>query len=81
MTQIIKSKAAIAWGPNQPLSIVEIDVMPPQRGEVRVRIVATGVCYTDAFTHSGDDPEGMFPSVLAKKVAALLNPLAKMSPA
>jgi len=61
---MIKSKAAIAWGPNQPLSIEEIDVMPPQQGEVRVRIVATGVCHTDAFTLSGDDPEGIFPSVL-----------------
>lgn len=64
MTQSIKSKAAIAWGPGQPLSIEEIDVMPPQKGEVRVRIVASGVCHTDAFTLSGDDPEGVFPCVL-----------------
>lgn len=64
MTQTIKSKAAIAWGPGQPLSIEEIDVMAPQKGEVRVRIVASGVCHTDAFTLSGDDPEGIFPCVL-----------------
>jgi len=64
MTQTIKSKAAIAWGAGLPLSIEEIDVMPPQKGEVRVRIVATGVCHTDAFTLSGDDPEGIFPCVL-----------------
>lgn len=64
MTQSIKSRAAIAWGPGQPLSIEEIDVMPPQKGEVRVRIIASGVCHTDAFTLSGDDPEGVFPSVL-----------------
>ena len=63
MTGIIKSKAAVAWAVNQPLSIEEIDVMPPQKGEVRVRIVATGVCHTDAFTLSGDDPEGLFPVV------------------
>ncbi|MFT6895929.1 MAG: S-(hydroxymethyl)glutathione dehydrogenase/alcohol dehydrogenase [Paraglaciecola sp.] len=63
-TEFIKSKAAVAWGPNQPLSIEEIDVMPPQKGEVLVRIVATGVCHTDAFTLSGDDPEGIFPVVL-----------------
>nr|WP_219821167.1 S-(hydroxymethyl)glutathione dehydrogenase/class III alcohol dehydrogenase [Oceanisphaera arctica] len=61
---MIKSKAAIAWGPNQPLSIEEVDVMPPQAGEVRVRIVASGVCHTDAFTLSGDDPEGIFPVIL-----------------
>lgn len=64
MTQIIKSKAAIAWGVNQPLSIEVVDVMPPQAGEVRVRIIATGVCHTDAFTLSGEDPEGIFPVIL-----------------
>lgn len=64
MTQMIKSKAAIAWGPGQPLSIEEVDVMPPKAGEVLVRIVASGVCHTDAFTLSGDDPEGIFPVIL-----------------
>lgn len=62
--QSIKCKAAIAWGPGQPLSIEEIEVMPPQAGEVRVRIIATGVCHTDAFTLSGEDPEGIFPCIL-----------------
>ena len=61
---IVKCRAAIAWGPNQPLSIEEIDVMPPKAGEVLVKIVATGVCHTDAFTLSGEDPEGIFPSIL-----------------
>ena len=61
---MIKSKAAVAWGPGQPLTIEEIDVMPPQAGEVRIRILASGVCHTDAFTLSGDDPEGIFPCVL-----------------
>lgn len=64
MTDTIKCKAAIAWGPKQPLSVEEVDVMPPQAGEVRVRIVATGVCHTDAFTLSGEDPEGIFPAIL-----------------
>jgi len=62
--QFIKSKAAIAWGPNQPLSIEEIDVMLPKKGEVLVKIVASGVCHTDAFTLSGEDPEGIFPAIL-----------------
>ncbi|MGV8940575.1 MAG: S-(hydroxymethyl)glutathione dehydrogenase/class III alcohol dehydrogenase [Lysobacter sp.] len=61
---MIKSRAAIAWGPNQALSIEEVDVMPPQAGEVRVRIIASGVCHTDAFTLSGEDPEGIFPVIL-----------------
>ena len=61
---MIKSKAAVAWGPGQPLKIEEVDVMPPKAGEVLVRIVATGVCHTDAFTLSGEDPEGIFPAIL-----------------
>ena len=61
---IIKSKAAVAWAAGEPLTIEEIDVMPPQAGEVRIRILASGVCHTDAFTLSGDDPEGIFPCVL-----------------
>ena len=64
MTDFIKSKAAIAWGPNQPLSIEEVDVMMPKKGEVLVKIVATGVCHTDASTLSGEDPEGIFPAIL-----------------
>ncbi|MEX1664803.1 S-(hydroxymethyl)glutathione dehydrogenase/class III alcohol dehydrogenase [Zhongshania arctica] len=62
--QFIKSKAAVAWGPGQELKIEEVDVMLPRAGEVLVRIVATGVCHTDAFTLSGEDPEGIFPTIL-----------------
>ncbi|MBU2113016.1 MAG: S-(hydroxymethyl)glutathione dehydrogenase/class III alcohol dehydrogenase, partial [Gammaproteobacteria bacterium] len=51
-------------GPGQPLSIEEVDLMPPQKGEVLVKIIATGVCHTDAFTLSGEDPEGIFPAIL-----------------
>ena len=64
MEKYIKSKAAVAWGPNQPLVMEEIDVMLPKAGEVLVKIVASGVCHTDAFTLSGEDPEGLFPVVL-----------------
>ena len=60
----MKSRAAVAFGPGQPLKIVEIDVAPPKKGEVLVKITHTGVCHTDAFTLSGDDHEGVFPAVL-----------------
>ncbi len=60
----IKSRAAVAFAPNQPLQIVEVDVEPPKAGEVLVRIVATGVCHTDAYTLSGQDSEGVFPAIL-----------------
>ena len=61
---MIKSRAAVAFEPNKPLQIVEVDVEPPKKGEVLVRIVATGVCHTDAYTLSGADSEGNFPAIL-----------------
>jgi len=60
----MKSRAAVAFAPGKPLEIVEIDVAAPKAGEVLVKITHTGVCHTDAFTLSGDDPEGIFPAVL-----------------
>ena len=60
----IKSRAAVAFGPKQPLEVVEVDVEMPKAGEVLVKIVASGVCHTDAYTLSGEDPEGVFPAIL-----------------
>ncbi len=60
----MKTKAAVAWAPKQPLSIEEIDIMGPKAGEVLLKVHASGVCHTDAFTLSGDDPEASFPCVL-----------------
>ena len=60
----IQSKAMVAWKAGEPLKRETVDVELPKAGEVLVRIVATGVCHTDAFTLSGDDPEGIFPSIL-----------------
>ena len=60
----MKTRAAVAWKANSPLVIEEVDLQGPQHGEVLVRMVATGVCHTDLFTLSGDDPEGIFPTIL-----------------
>src|SRR6185312_838103 len=60
----MKSRAAVAWEAGKPLSIEQVDVAGPKAGEVLLRIVATSVCHTDAFTLSGADPEGMFPVIL-----------------
>ncbi|MGL1921454.1 MAG: S-(hydroxymethyl)glutathione dehydrogenase/class III alcohol dehydrogenase [Hyphomicrobiales bacterium] len=60
----MKSKAAVAWKAGAPLSIETVDVMLPKAGEVLIKIMASGVCHTDAFTLSGDDPEGIFPVIL-----------------
>jgi S-(hydroxymethyl)glutathione dehydrogenase/alcohol dehydrogenase len=68
----MKSRAAVAFAAGEPLKIVEIDVAPPRAGEVLVKISHTGVCHTDAFTLSGDDPEGIFPSVLGHEGAGVV---------
>ena len=70
--EFIKTRAAVAWAPNEPLKIEELDLMPPQKGEVLVRIVATGVCHTDAYTLSGQDSEGVFPCVLGHEGAGIV---------
>ena len=68
----MKSRAAVAWEAGKPLVIEEIDVEGPREGEVLVRNVATGVCHTDAFTLSGEDPEGIFPSILGHEGGAVV---------
>lgn len=54
----------MAWEPKSPLKIERIQVQPPKAGEVRIRILYTGVCHTDQYTLSGIDPEGLFPCIL-----------------
>jgi S-(hydroxymethyl)glutathione dehydrogenase/alcohol dehydrogenase len=60
----MKIRAAVAWEPKKPLAIEEVELEGPRAGECLVRLVATGVCHTDAYTLSGRDPSGLFPSVL-----------------
>jgi len=62
--QTITCKAAVAWGAKEKLKLETIEVAPPRKGEVRIKILATGVCHTDAYTLGGHDPEGLFPVVL-----------------
>ena len=68
----MKSRAAVAFEAGKPLQVVEIDVEPPRKGEVLVKITHTGVCHTDAFTLSGEDPEGLFPAVLGHEGAGIV---------
>lgn len=68
----MKSKAAVAWEAGKPLTIEEVEVSPPKAGEVLIKLVATGVCHTDAFTLSGDDPEGIFPAILGHEGAGVV---------
>ena len=68
----MKSRAALAMEANKPLVLEEIDVEGPKQGEVLVRMAATSVCHTDAYTLSGADPEGLFPSVLGHEGAGVV---------
>ena len=68
----MKSRAAVAWQSGDPLEVEEIEVGGPKEGEVLIQIKATGVCHTDAFTLSGDDPEGIFPAVLGHEGAGIV---------
>ncbi len=68
----MKVKAAVAFGSNQPLSIETVELAPPQEGEVLVEIKSTGVCHTDAYTLSGADPEGLFPTILGHEGAGVV---------
>jgi S-(hydroxymethyl)glutathione dehydrogenase/alcohol dehydrogenase len=68
----MKTRAAVAWGPKQPLTIEEVDLQGPQAGEVMVKLVATGVCHTDAYTLSGEDSEGVFPCILGHEGAGIV---------
>ena len=68
----MKTRAAVAYKAGAPLTIEEVDLQGPQAGEVLVEVMATGVCHTDAFTLSGDDPEGAFPAILGHEGAGIV---------
>jgi len=68
----MKTRAAVAWASNKPLTIEEVDLQGPQAGEVMVKLVATGVCHTDAYTLSGEDSEGVFPCILGHEGAGVV---------
>ena len=71
----MKSRAAVAFKPDHPLEVVEVDLDGPKAGEVLVEIKATGICHTDAFTLSGEDPEGEFPVILGHEGAGIVREL------
>jgi len=68
----MKTRAAVAFSAGKPLEVIEVDLEGPKAGEVLVEIKATGICHTDAFTLSGDDPEGAFPAILGHEGAGIV---------
>ncbi|HVY47666.1 MAG TPA: alcohol dehydrogenase catalytic domain-containing protein, partial [Minicystis sp.] len=68
----MKTRAAVAYAAKEPLRIETIDVEGPRAGEALVKIHATGICHTDAYTLSGKDPEGLFPAILGHEGAGVV---------
>lgn len=68
----MKTRAAVAFKAGAPLTIETVDLQGPQAGEVLIELKATGICHTDAFTLSGDDPEGAFPAILGHEGAGVV---------
>tara|TARA_R110000772_G_scaffold58539_8_gene132793 strand:+ start:69002 stop:70108 length:1107 start_codon:yes stop_codon:yes gene_type:complete len=68
----MKTRAAVAFAAGKPLEVIDVDLEGPQAGEVMVEMMATGICHTDAFTLSGDDPEGAFPAILGHEGAGIV---------
>jgi S-(hydroxymethyl)glutathione dehydrogenase/alcohol dehydrogenase len=68
----MKTRAAVAFEPNKPLVVEDVDLEGPRAGEVLVEIKATGVCHTDDFTLSGADPEGLFPVIFGHEGAGVV---------
>ena len=68
----METRAAVAHQAGKPLSIETVNLEGPRAGEVLVEIKATGVCHTDAFTLTGADPEGLFPSILGHEGAGVV---------
>jgi S-(hydroxymethyl)glutathione dehydrogenase/alcohol dehydrogenase len=68
----MKTRAAVAFKAGEPLVIEEVDLEGPKAGEVLVELMATGICHTDAYTLSGADPEGLFPSIMGHEGAGIV---------
>ncbi|QRV72733.1 Zinc-binding dehydrogenase [Ceratobasidium sp. AG-Ba] len=62
--KVIECKAGVCWGPGEPIVVEDVQVAPPKAGEVRIKILYTGICHTDEYTRSGKDSEGAFPVIL-----------------
>ncbi|KAM4706830.1 alcohol dehydrogenase 1-like isoform 2-T2 [Discoglossus pictus] len=75
--KVIKCKAAVAWGPNKPLSIEEIEVAPPKAHEVRIKIVATGICRSDDHVLEGKITEIKYPIILGHEAAGIVESVGK----
>ena len=73
----MRTRAAVALEAEKPLVVMDVELEGPRAGEVLVEIKATGLCHTDEFTRSGDDPEGIFPAILGHEGAGIVIEIGK----
>ncbi|XP_036618190.1 alcohol dehydrogenase 1-like [Trichosurus vulpecula] len=69
--KVITCRAAIAWASNAPLSIEEVQVDPPKAGEVRIKVLSSGICGTDNHTQDGTLPVPL-PAILGHEGAGIV---------
>lgn len=72
MAKVIECRAAVAWGPREPLIIETVSVEPPRKGEVRIKILYTSVCHTDQYTLGGSDSEAKWPCILGHEGSGVI---------
>ncbi|XWS34956.1 hypothetical protein CRYUN_Cryun21dG0082100 [Craigia yunnanensis] len=76
--QVITCKAAMAYEPNKSLVIKDVQVAPPPANEVRIKILFIALYYTDVYTWSERDPEGLFPLILGHEATGIVEVLVKV---
>ncbi|KAL7183312.1 hypothetical protein ACSBR1_041903 [Camellia fascicularis] len=68
--KVISCRAAVAWGPGQPLIMEEVQVDPPQKMEVRIKILFTSICHTDLSAWLGEnETQRVYPRILGHEAA------------
>ncbi|XP_058224688.1 alcohol dehydrogenase-like 3 [Rhododendron vialii] len=71
--KVITCKAAVAWGPGQPLVIEDVCVDPPQKMEVRVKILFTSICHTDLSAWQGEnEAHRAYPRILGHEASGII---------
>ncbi|XP_042557531.1 all-trans-retinol dehydrogenase [NAD(+)] ADH4-like [Dipodomys spectabilis] len=70
--KVIKCKAAVAWEAGKPFSIEEVEVAPPKAHEIRIQVIATSICHTDAFNIDPNFKKGVFPVIVGHECAGIV---------
>lgn len=70
--QPISYRAAVAWENGKPLVVETVEVNPPSTGEVRIKMVAAGVCHSDLTYFNGGYANAVFPCIIGHEGAGIV---------